>query len=136
MQRKKSINKVTSNAAITNRKSAAHVGTANTMPSAEGGKKRCLKISTPNPLKKGGFKRALFFQQQIAISTTYADQCTCSLSDFRSQHSKQTFISLVNYVLQHSEEKATPILILLISSVTNTCYCLTGKCSCSSFDLF
>lgn len=44
---------------------------------------------------------------------------------------------MVNYVLKHAEEKATPILILLmISSVTNTHYCLTGKCSCSSLDLF
>lgn len=42
MQRKKSINKVTSNAATTNRKSAAHVGTANTMLSADG-KEKVLK---------------------------------------------------------------------------------------------
>lgn len=49
---------------------------------------------------------------------------------------EQTSISLVNYILQHAEEKATPILILLISSVTNTCYCLAGNCFCCSLDLF
>lgn len=63
-QRKKSINKATNKAAIINRKSTAHLGTANTVFSAEGKKKkkkRCLKIPTyPPPLKKIRLKRALF----------------------------------------------------------------------------
>jgi len=54
---------VTNKAAIANRKSTAHLGTATTVFSAEQQQqKRCLKISThPTPLKKSGLKRALFF---------------------------------------------------------------------------
>lgn len=47
-QRKKSINKATNKAAIINRKSTAHLGTANTVFSAEGKKKKKKMLKNTN----------------------------------------------------------------------------------------